>query len=291
MGVERLALGTAQFGFSYGIANQFGQVSRDEVSAIIDCAKEAGLDSLDTAIVYGESEQRLGEIGVESWRVISKLPAVPEDHTNVAAWVQKLVLESLARLRIPKLHGLLLHRPQQLLDLKGEQLYKALIDLKGQGKIEKIGISIYDPDELDVLLPNFHFDLVQAPFNIIDRRLETLGWLTRLQKSGIEVHARSVFLQGLLLMKHSSRPEFFSQWQFLWDQWRDWLVDQSMTPVQACLGFAMLQPEISRVVVGVDSLKQLKDILASVEISRVMPPITLASEDINLINPSYWGKY
>jgi aryl-alcohol dehydrogenase-like predicted oxidoreductase len=291
MGVERLALGTAQFGFSYGVANQFGQVSRDEASAIIDCAKEAGLDSLDTAVVYGESEQRLGEIGVESWQVISKLPAMPEGHTDVATWVQKLVLESLARLRIPKLHGLLLHRPQQLLDLKGEELYKALIDLKVQGKIEKIGISIYDPDELDVLLPNFHFDLVQAPFNIIDRRLETSGWLTRLQKSGVEVHARSVFLQGLLLMKHSSRPEFFSQWQFLWDQWRDWLVDQSMTPVQACLGFAMLQPEISRVVVGVDSLKQLKDILASVEISRVMPPIRLASEDINLINPSYWGKY
>ena len=291
MGAQRLALGTAQFGFSYGVANQFGQVSRDEASAIIDCAKVAGLDSLDTAIVYGESEQRLGEIGVGEWQVISKLPAMPDGHIDVAAWVQKLVLESLARLRVPKLHGLLLHRPQQLLDLKGEVLYKALIDLKDQGKVDKIGISIYGPDELDVLLPNFHFDLVQAPFNIIDRRLATSGWLKRLHQSGIEVHTRSAFLQGLLLMEHASRPKSFSRWQFLWDQWRDWLVEQSMTPVQACLGFVMLQPEISRVVVGVDSLKQLRDILASVETPRVMPPVTLESEDINLINPSCWEKY
>lgn len=291
MGVERLAIGTAQFGFSYGVANQFGQVERDEASKIIDYARVAGLNLLDTAIAYGESERRLGEIGVREWQVVSKLPAMPDGHIDVAGWVRESVLGSLVRLKIPKLHGLLLHRPQQLLGLNGHKLYRALIALKDEGKVEKIGISIYDPNELDILLPHFHFDLVQAPFNIIDRRLHTSGWLVRLYQLGIEVHTRSVFLQGLLLMECATRPEFFRRWQLLWDRWYDWLADQSVTPVQACLGFAMLQPEISRVVVGLDSLKQLQNILADIDTPLVMPPETLMCEDINLINPSLWEKY
>jgi len=244
---------------------------------------------LDTAIAYGESEQRLGEIGIGQWRVISKLPAMPEEYTDVAAWVQESVLGSLARLKVPKLHGLLLHRSEQLLGSQGKVLYRALIALKDEGKVEKIGVSIYDPDELDALWPHFQFDLVQAPFNIIDRRFATSGWLARLYQTGAEVHIRSVFLQGLLLMGQTSRPASFSRWQSLWEQWSRWLNDQSMTPVQACLGFAMLQPEISRVVIGVDSLKQLQEILASVAAPGVMPPATLMSEDLNLINPSRWS--
>ena len=140
-------------------------------------------------------------------------------------------------------------------------------------------------------MPHFHFDLVQAPFNIIDRRLHTSGWLVRLYQLGIEVHTRSVFLQGLLLMECATRPEFFRRWQLLWDHWCDWLADQSVTPVQACLGFVLLQPEISRVVIGLDSLIQLQGILADVDTPLVMPPDTLMCEDINLINPSRWEKY
>jgi aryl-alcohol dehydrogenase-like predicted oxidoreductase len=287
---NRLALGTVQFGLPYGVANQVGQVGSDEVAAILEHAWTAGLDTLDTAIVYGESEQRLGEVGVGQWRVITKLPAMPEKHDDVGAWVQESVLGALKRLRIPKLHGLLLHRSQQLLGAQGGTIYRALLTLKEQGKVDKIGVSIYDPDELDALWAHFQFDLVQAPFNIIDRRLATSGWLSRMHQAGIEIHVRSVFLQGLLLMEPTNRPATFRHWQLLWDQWHRWLDEQSMTPVQACLGFAMSQPEISRVVVGVDSLKQLQEILASVEAPNVMPPAALMSGDLNLINPSHWSK-
>src|ERR1700694_363089 len=136
---SRFGLGTVQFGLRYGIANQVGQVSRDGVAAILHQARAAGVDTLDTAIAYGESEQRLGEIGVGQFQVISKLPAMPENHTDVAAWVQESVLGSLKRLKIPKLHGLLLHRSQQLLDTQGDALYRALVTLRDQGKVEKIG--------------------------------------------------------------------------------------------------------------------------------------------------------
>ncbi len=209
---NRLALGTVQFGLPYGIANQTGQISRDEAAAILNHAWAMGLDTLDTAIAYGGSEARLGEIGVKQWRVISKLPAVPESVTDVAAWVENSVNGSLERLNIPMLRGLLLHCSRQLLGVRGDTLYRALAAIKDEGKVEKIGVSIYGPEELDALWPHYQFDLVQAPFNVIDRRLATSGWLKRLHQAGIEVHVRSVFLQGLLLMDTANRPVSFNRW-------------------------------------------------------------------------------
>jgi aryl-alcohol dehydrogenase-like predicted oxidoreductase len=285
-----LALGTAQFGLPYGIANQVGRISRDEATTILDHAWAAGLDTIDTAIAYGESEQRLGEIGVAHWQVISKLPEIPEYCTNVAAWVQESVLSSLERLKIAKLRGMLLHRPKQLLGSQGEQLYRAMIALKDEGKVEKIGISIYDPDELDALLPHYKLDLVQAPFNIIDRRLATSDWLKRLHQIGTEVHVRSVFLQGLLLMDAAKRPATFSRWQPLWHQWHSWLVKEALTPLQACLSFVASQQEVNRFIVGVDSYIQLEQVLAALDNMRnVEFPMELACQDPLLINPSYWS--
>jgi aryl-alcohol dehydrogenase-like predicted oxidoreductase len=217
---NRIVLGTVQFGLPYGIANQNGQVSRSETAAILDHAWSAGLDTLDTAIAYGESEQRLGEINVEKWRVITKLSAIPENCSDVTSWAQKSLLSSLERLRIPKLYGMLLHRSKDLLGPHGDSLYNALLAGKDQGFVEKIGVSIYDPKELDSLPTKFKFDLVQAPYNIIDRRLALSGWLTKLHQAGTEIHVRSVFLQGLLLMKAEKKPLIFNRWQQLWLVWK-----------------------------------------------------------------------
>lgn len=288
--MNRLALGTVQFGLKYGVANSKGQVPLDEAKAILEYASNNGVDTLDTAISYGESEKRLGEIGVENWRVVSKLPEIPKNITDVAQWVGESVHGSLERLKIPKLDGLLLHRPEELLSSKGKELYSALIAVKDKGKTGKIGVSIYSPDELNSLWPKFKFDIVQAPFNIIDRRLASSGWLARLHNSGVEVHTRSAFLQGLLLMHPKELPEAFSRWQPLWEKWHEWTDLIAMTPLQACLGFAISYSEISRVVVGVDSLGQLKEILSNVKAAKVAPPDALESSDEDLINPSRWSR-
>ncbi len=286
---NRLALGTVQFGMPYGIANHAGQVSREEAGAILDYASAVGLDTLDTAIAYGQSEQRLGEIGVKQWRIISKLPAMPESCHDVSSWVQKLVYESLERLGVNRLSGLLLHRPHQLLGHDGHALYAALNDLKQRGIVEKIGISIYDPQELEVLIPLYQFDLVQAPFNVLDRRLVTSNWLTRLKQAGTEVHVRSVFLQGLLLMDASNRPARFKKWQKFWDIWHEWVTASQLSPLQASLGFALAQAEIDRVIVGVDTVHQLQGILAAAGGPTPIPPVEMNCEDIDLINPSNWN--
>lgn len=284
---NRLVLGTAQFGLNYGVANQTGQVSRGEAEMILDHAWATGLDTLDTAVGYGQSEQTLGEIGVRQWHVISKLPALP-NNASVAEWVEESVRESLGRLGIPKLYGLLLHRSQELTEPLGAALYQALRNLKDEGKVDKIGVSVYGPDELDALWPRYQLDLVQAPFNIVDRRLATSGWLERLDRSGTEVYIRSIFLQGLLLMDPLKRPSAFRRWQRLWDRWDQWLDEEALTPLQACVAFAMSRPEVDRAVIGVNDLDQLKEILGCVATDLVEPPAALISKDLELINPSCW---
>jgi aryl-alcohol dehydrogenase-like predicted oxidoreductase len=287
----RLGLGTVQFGLPYGVANVDGQVSRDEATAILEYAWEAGVDTLDTAIAYGDSEERLGKIGVAGWQIVSKLPAVQHGCADIAGWVEKSIYGSLRRLRVSKLKGLLLHQPHELLEPNGPALYQAMVGLKQAGLVEKIGVSIYGPSELNALWSRFEFDLVQAPFNVIDRRLASSGWLERLHQAGTEVHVRSVFLQGLLVMNGAQRSTKFNRWQSRWDVWRRWLADRALTPVQACLGFTLSYPEVSRVLVGVERVAQLDEILTAIRAGAemTMPPDSLVSEDLDLINPSRWN--
>jgi len=273
----------------YGIDNDAQMMSLEAARSIVMQAQALGFAVLDTAIAYGESEARLGAIGVAAWKVVSKLPAVPHSCTDIGDWVHREVLGSLGRLRADKLYGLLLHEAQQLTGPRGDGIYDALSAVKHLGLVEKIGVSIYAPEELACLCPRFRVDLVQAPYNVIDRRLVTSGWLARLRADGIEVHARSVFLQGLLLMPAAQRPANFSRWQNLWDLWESWLSDHGLTGIQGCLGFALAQPQFNQFVVGVDSVEHLREIAACAGAHIAMPPDALASEDADLVNPSRWS--
>jgi len=285
--MSKLALGTVQFGLPYGIANQSGQVNEAEVKSILRSAEAAGLDTLDTAIAYGTSESVLGKIGVSRWRVVSKLPSLPIG-VDIQQWVDQSVRDSLKRLNKGSLSGLLLHRAQDLQGTSGSTLYEILQQLKSTGWVEKIGVSIYEPGELETLIPQFEIDIVQAPLNVLDSQLIQSGWLSRLKSMGIEVHTRSSFLQGLLLMSPTHRPAYFDRWSELWSAWHNWLEEADLTPLAACLGFALNQESVDRVLVGVESCQQLQEILdiAASDLPKV--PDIFCADDVDLLNPSRW---
>ena len=285
----KLALGTVQFGQNYGIANQTGQVSPAETKAILELATAHRINMLDTATSYGDSELRLGAIGIPNWQVVSKLPAVPDGCADIAGWVTDSANASLRRLGLQSLHGLLLHRPQQLLDADGDQIFLALQNLKTMGLVQKIGVSIYDPAELEALCPRFEFDIVQAPFNLLDRRMINSGWMSRLASGGTELHARSIFLQGLLLMTPSERPSKFNRWQQLWSAYSEWLRSHEITPLQACVRYSLSFAEITKVIVGVDTARQLREIVEATGGSIPVLPGILQVQDCDLINPSRWA--
>lgn len=285
---NKLALGTVQFGLPYGVTNTVGQPSLVDIRRILEAALKSGIDTLDTARAYGDSERRLGDCNIAGWRVITKLP---DRHgaQRVSDWAVSCLRQSLAELKTSKVEALLLHRPALLLSADGHELYSTLQSMKETGLVSKIGVSVYGPEELDMLVPGFGLDLVQLPLNVLDRRFLKSGWLARLADRGIEVHARSCFLQGLLLAEAGKLPDKFSRWAPLWGKWNTWLRESGQSALQACLGFSQSLPEIHRVIVGVDSEQQLQEILAAAQAPSIPPPNDLYSDDQDLINPSRWN--
>ncbi len=286
----KLALGTAQFGIPYGVANQRGQVSPVEAAQILAEGRRAGMDTIDTAIAYGESEACLGQADVSGLKVVTKLPPVPAQCTAVLDWVRSEVIASLQRLRIERLYGLLVHQVGQLGEGCGAALAASLQALKAEGLVQKIGVSIYAPDGLEMASAAGVLDLVQAPFNLFDRRLDDSGWLQRLSEQGVEVHARSAFLQGLLLMQATDVPNTFSPWAKQLGSWHGWLAAHpNVTAAHACLAFVASYPQVDRVVVGVDDLAQFKQLLkaAVLHLPEALPDLSCSDE--MLINPSNWN--
>jgi len=288
---SKLALGTVQFGMPYGVGDESCQVDSREVGNILKLARQSGIDTLDTAISYGESETILGSHGLDGMSVVTKLPEVPLNCKNLTGWMNSRIEESLSRLNVTSLDGVLLHRPQQLLGSSGPRLYDALNSLKKENLVNRIGISIYTVDELELCCKNFEYDLVQAPLSVFDRRLADTGWLQRLHEQGIDVHVRSIFLQGLLLMPKHKRPTRFNRWNHIWNCWERWLEETKQCSLGACLKYVLSRPEIEKVVVGVNSCSNLQEILeTSISDKYFSLPEGLSNIDAELLDPSNWGE-
>lgn len=285
---QRFVLGTAQFGLNYGINNKSGKISALEVEKILSYAASNGVKFLDTAISYGDSERVLGEIGVSSWSIVTKLPAIPVGLNDIRGWVIGQVGESLKRLKVKQIHTLLLHAADDLMSKDADLLVIALEELRNLNLVSNIGISIYDPLKLDHMLKVFNFDSIQCPFNPLDHRLLSSGNLFRLKSEGMKVYVRSVFLQGLLLMPKEDRPLYFRQWDEVWGKWEGYLSEYSLSALQCCLNDVFSLSEIDGIVVGVDSLDQLKSIFRAISTKYTAPKFEINTPSNELLHPYNW---
>ena len=292
--LRKLGLGTVQFGLAYGITNLRGQVSAAEVEAILKAALAAGIDLFDTAAAYGESEAVLGRaLGARpDLRIVSKLPPLASDRIGAAEIDQcrTTVLRSLTLLQRPSLDGLLLHRPDDLRKPGAERLVALLEELKRAGKVAKIGVSAYDRAQIDLAVDRFALDLVQVPVNLLDQRLLVDGTLDRLRSRNIEVHARSIFLQGALLAEPSSLPSHFAPHLDHLRAVGAAAQRAGLSRLALCLRFVLAQPAIERVIVGVTALGELEQIIAAAADGASLPAGlgALAVDDQRLVNPALW---
>lgn len=285
---SKLVLGTANFGLKYGVANFAGKLSDEALKKILQNASQAGIKTFDTAQAYGDSEKRLGLfMGLEA-KVITK---IGDDLRGgyEAGIIRTGVKTSLDRLQRDRLKGILLHRPELLLGVDGRKIAADLQLVKDEGLVEKIGVSIYSSDVLDEITKLVQLDIVQVPFSIFDQRIYNSGWVDRLKADKVEIHARSVFLQGLLLMKRSELPTWFSvNWPFLFTDWFAYQDYVNQKADKIALSFVLQKPWIDKVIVGVDNHLQL---LRLVEIEKDLSFETyegFSIDDIRLVEPSNW---
>ena len=289
----KIALGTVQLGLDYGISNRAGQVSPEEARRILALAGRSGIRVLDTAAAYGDAEQRLGELlpPDAAFDVVTKLPRLPaEPGPGVAQWVRDRLAESLQRLRVPRLYGLLMHQAADLLGPQGDALWAALEAARAAGTVMKVGASVYTGTEIDALLGRFPLQLIQLPLSVLDQRLVRSGHLAKLRKAGVEVHARSVFLQGVLLMAPEDLPAHLAPAREPLRALRAAARAAGRMPLDLALGCVLRQPEVDRAVLGVTREEELAEILAAAQrpSAAQLDCGAFALDDEAILNPGRW---
>jgi aryl-alcohol dehydrogenase-like predicted oxidoreductase len=279
---RRLGIGTVQFGQPYGISNRRGQVPLAEARAILSRAARAGVSLLDTAANYGEAEQVLAQTNISAFRIVTKTISMAQGVGGVIARARQSVA-TLGRVDL-----LMVHAVSDLLGPDGDALWQALRGLKDEGVIGGIGISAYVADDPVRLAQRFRPNAIQLPFSLLDQRLLHDGSLARLRDMSVEIHARSIFLQGLLFLENP--PQRLSHVAPQLDAVRGLVTSASVSLLSAALSFVLSRPEVDVAVAGVTSLKELEEILAVVGApsSPELDWAACALDDARALTPSLW---
>lgn len=286
----RLALGTVQFGLDYGISNTRGQVPPAEVAQILARAAEAGIDTLDTAYAYGASEQVLGQTLQQlatPMRLVTKFPVLPEPSSPEAVWA-----ESCRRLHGYPVYGYLLHNYHSFRERL--ELVDFLQALKARGEVQRTGFSVYQPQELEeILAKGLRFELIQLPYSVLDQRFAP--FFPRLRELGVEIHTRSAFLQGLVFCPLDRLSGQFAAALPSLRRLHEIAAASGLPIATLCLGFALANPLIGRVVIGVQSLANLDDNLRVLSQTEQLEPwlpelAQLKLDNATILNPSLWKK-
>ncbi len=285
---KKIILGSANYEQAYGVKRNI--IKKYEIRKLFKFAFRNKIKTIDTSPLYNKSEKIIGSLNNNRFKIISKIPKTPRNikKKNIKKWLKHNAKDSLKNLKIKKFDCLLLHNADILLSKNGDEIYKSLKNMKEISMTRKIGISIYDFNQLNKILKRFKFDLIQAPLNILDQRLIQTGWLKELKKRKIEVHARSIFLQGILLLKHNQLPKKLKQLNKNWIKWEAWLKKNKLSPLQACLSFVFNQHQLDGIVIGFNNTKQLKQILKLKKVKSNLSLPVLNIKNKKLIDPRTW---
>ena len=285
--IMKLALGSAQFGMKYGINNPGGKIPEKEVNNILEFAYKSGINTIDTAYSYGDSERVIGNIISEEkldFKIVSKFPSSNENLTDIFN-------KTLSRLSIDKIYGYLFHSFSSFIENKKN--FETLKVLKKEGKIEKIGFSLYYPNELEYLLStNIDFNIIQVPYSIFDQRFSR--YFEQLKYKQIEIHTRSVFLQGLVFKNPDDFKGNFKNIIPKLKAIKNIAHDLNINVSDVFLNFAILNPYIDKVVIGVDNIENLMSNIMSLKNIEIVNSvyqnlINLYEEDESIILPFKWS--
>ena len=288
---SKIILGTVQFGLKYGINNTDGQIHEAEVIEILDLCKESNISTLDTAAAYGTSEEQIGnyfELGghAKDFRVITKFSL------KNGLSMKDSLNHSLGKLKVDCVDTIMFHNFDDYKNTNTKEL-DALMEHKGK-KFLKLGISLYTNEQMNEVCDLGIFNVIQTPFNALDNHNLRGDTMVKLKEKGIETHTRSVFLQGLFFMNLNSIPSKLKPLGKYLKKLDELTNDFKISKEALALQYVMSRDYIGGVLIGVDSLKQLKTNLESLHLNvpkDVFNAIdSIVVNESELLNPAIWHQ-
>jgi aryl-alcohol dehydrogenase-like predicted oxidoreductase len=282
---EKLVLGTVQFGTLYGVSNTLGVPNDEELARILDIASGNGINILDSAPAYGNAQQRLSQYAAKRFEVVSKFSNVRSRES-----LNTTLLQTLQDLGISKLYALISHNSEEL--IANPELWDFLSDAKEKIQTEKIGFSLYSPEQLEKLWElGMKPDLVQLPYNLLDRKFQP--YLLELKKQDCEIHVRSVFLQGLFFLDLNHLSAKLETLRPAISLIQDLCVQYGITVSELSLYFVKNNPLIDKIIIGVASADQLIKNIDEFSLNRVAHTVieqilNIQVPDRKILNPVNW---
>ena len=277
----KLVIGSANFTQKYGVDSI--KINHKENKKILDLAKKNHIFRIDTAEAYLQNKNNFKNID-KKFKFFTKV--IPDSKWASLDFCQKKLEDHFNNFARNKVEALLFHDIKILLKKNGKKIFKNLEILKKKKYFNKIGISIYDTNCLNNLISNYNFDIVQCPYNILDRRILTSGWFDKLKSKGVEVHVRSIFLQGLLVNNSIYRKSYFKKWNFFFVEWFKALEKNNISPIDYCFS-DLLNYDFDKIIIGINDSKNLKEIINFKSINK-NKMINFKISDKRLIDPRNW---
>ena len=280
--LKKICIGTAQFGSKYGITNKTGKTKISEAKKILKLAKSNKISFDDTAETYGRSQKIIGTARFVKPKIITKIRLFSLKKTEIS------INKSIKDLNVNSLYALLIHNPQKLLAKDGKIIFSKLKEFKKKKLIKKIGVSEYSVERLKRIISKFDIDIVSFPYNPFDQRLVTTGLLKNLRRKNIEVHVRSIFLQGLLLANVEDIPKKLKRWNKVLNHFENLSQKYSISKIKICLDTAFSLTGVSKITLGVQNKFQLEQILYYLKKTKIQKRTFDYKYNKKLSNPLSW---
>lgn len=278
---KHIVIGSANFTQKYG--RNKNQLKQFQIKKILKLAKNNNIYKIDTAQAYIENKNNFIKLE-KKFEFYTKI--IPNSNWSSIEYCQNELNKHFSIFNNHKVDVLFFHDVNILLNQNGHKIFNNLKELKKRNLFKKIGISIYDPNFLSKIISKYNVDVVQVPFNVFDKRIIESGWYDKLKNLGIEIHARSIFLQGLLVNKLFFKKKYFRQWKTLFLNWFKYLEKNRIPPVDYCMS-DLLNYDFDKIIIGINSHKNLKEII-DFKIVKKNQMKNFTINDKNLIDPRYW---
>ena len=283
--MSKIILGTANLNQKYGFLKK--TIEYQDFKKIINKSKKR-IGYIDTSNNYKKAHKLLGKLNLGKIKIITKISIPKSSKINPKLWVSNSVKKITADLKRKKIYCILIHNPNLLIKEKYKKYFFYLNELKKRGVIKKIGFSVYGIKETNLLLKKYRIDILQVPINLINQSFCNKKFLEKINKKKIEIHARSIFLQGILSSSNLHNLEYFKKWKNLWNRYYSWLHENKVSQLTACLTFIKRIKNISGFVVGIENETQFKEILNCRIKKKLKFNKFLNQKNKKLTDPSKW---